>query len=241
MSLKKNERLAEFIIKEIDLNIGVILEGGCGEGQLTIPFTKRISQYINEFRIIAYDLSSEPYSGSLDVLKEKIQQESLENKIEIMEGDVRKIDKLKNKSIDFIYSNELFCELDRDGLEKCLKEFYRVLKPDGQMAHAEYAPIHENLAQKLFIEADTHSLETSLPKPEWFSPNSDEVAALLHKIGFKNITVKYFETSIHMNYEEAIQAFKDWTVDPRFIEKNKKDLQLCGIETPMEHVIFCNK
>ncbi len=241
MSLKKNERLAEFIIKEINLNIDVILEAGCGEGQLTIPFTKKISQYINEFRIIAYDLSSEPYSGSLDVLKEKIQQESLENKIEIMEGDVRKIDNLKDESIDFIYSNDLFCELDREGLEKCLKEFYRILKPNSQMVHAEYAPFPENMAQELFIEADTHSLDTSLPKPEWFSPNSDEVAALLHKIGFKNITVKYFETSIHMNYEGAIQTFQDWTVDPKFIEKHKKDLQTYGIETPMEHVIFCNK
>ena len=109
------------------------------------------------------------------------------------------------------------------------------------MAHAEYAPVPVNMAQKLFIEADTHSLETSLPKPEWFSPNSDEIATLMHKTGFKNITVKYFETSIHMDFEEAIQALKDWTVDPEFIEKHKKDLQTYGIETPMEHTIFCNK
>jgi len=241
LAQNKNSRLAEFIIKELDLNIYAILEAGCGEGQLTIPFAKKINNYINSFRLIAYDLSSEPYSGSLEVLRENVKHEGLENKIEIIKGDVREINILEDESIDLIYSNDLFCELDQKGLEKALNEFYRILKPNGQMAHAEYSPVPENIAQRLFIEADIHSLETSLPKPEWFSPNSDEIAALMHKIGFKNITVKYFETSIHMDFEEAIQAFKDWTVDPKFIAKHKRALQTYGIETPMEHVIFCYK
>jgi len=241
LTQNKNDRLAKFIINELDFNVSVILEAGCGEGQLTIPFVKKISNYINDIKIIAYDLSAEPYFKSLEVLKERVCQEKLENIIEVMEGDVRNIKNIEDESIDFIFSNDLFCELNRLGLEQCLKEFYRILKPNSQMAHAEYAPFPENVAQKLFIEADIHSLETSLPKPEWFSPCSDKIAILMHKIGFKNIKVKYFETSVCLGYEEAVQALKDWTVDPKFIEKYKKDLQTYGIETPMEHVVFCNK
>ena len=35
-------RLADFLVDNLDLHEGVIiLEGGCGKGQLTIPLTKR--------------------------------------------------------------------------------------------------------------------------------------------------------------------------------------------------------
>jgi len=58
-------------------------------------------------------------------------------------------------------------------------------------------------------------LETSLPKPDWFSPSSDEVAVLMHKIGFKKITIKYFDTDIYLNYNKALEALEEWTVDPK--------------------------
>lgn len=40
---------------------------------------------------------------------------------------------IKNETIDLIVSNELFCDLDRNGLENTLLEFYRILRqgPDG--------------------------------------------------------------------------------------------------------------
>ena len=77
MTQNKNDRLAKFIINELDFNVSVILEAGCGEGQLTIPFVKKISNYINDIKIIAYDLSAEPYFKSLEVLKERVCQEAL--------------------------------------------------------------------------------------------------------------------------------------------------------------------
>ncbi|MFX0035192.1 MAG: class I SAM-dependent methyltransferase [Candidatus Hermodarchaeota archaeon] len=154
---------------------------------------------------------------------------------------MRELDAIKNSSIDFIFSNDLFCDLDRVGLEKALNEFYRVLKTEGQMAHAEYSSAYENISQKLFIEADMHSLETSLPKPTWFSPYSDELAALMHKVGFKDITVRYLETGLHLEFNDAIAALKNWTADPLYIENHKEDLRKHRIETPLEHVIFCVK
>lgn len=235
------ERLAEFILKNVNLNFSTILEVGCGEGQLTLPFAQTISKYLNEFKIIAFDLSIGSYSGSIEILKKIIHEKGLENQIITMKGDVRNMKTIEDDSIDFIYSNDLFCDLDRIGLEKALTEFYRVLKPGGQMAHAEYAPVAQNLPQKLFIEADLHSLETSMPKPDWFSPFSDEIAILMHKIGFKDILVKFFETGFHVELDEAIETLKEWTVDPKFIKKHKKELFEHGIESPLEHVIFCSK
>jgi ubiquinone/menaquinone biosynthesis C-methylase UbiE len=235
------ERLIDFILENLDIKFSVILEAGCGEGQLTIPFTKKIIKYLNSFKIIAFDLSAGPYSESLEFLKKNIAKEGFQDLIAIMQGDVRNMETIEDETIDLIFSNDLFCDLDRTGLEKTLNEFYRILKHNGQMAHAEYAPVPENPAQKLFIEADTFSLETSEPRPDWFSPTSDEIAVLMHKIGFKDITIKYFETGIHMDFEDAVKTLKEWTVDPEFIEKHQEDLGNYGIETPIEHVIFCSK
>ncbi|MFW9881634.1 MAG: class I SAM-dependent methyltransferase [Candidatus Thorarchaeota archaeon] len=235
------DRLVDFILKNIDIEFSVILEASCGEGQLTIPLIKKIMKYLDNFSIIAYDLSAGSYSESLQFLEKKIKKEGFQDIINIVQGDVRNMVTIEDETIDFIFSNDLFCDLDRIGLEKTLTEFYRILKPNGQMAHAEYAPVPENPAQKLFIEADTYSLETSEPKPDWFSPTSDEIAVLMHKIGFKDITIKYLETVIHMSFKEAVKAFEEWTVDPKFIEKHKEDLRRYGTETPIEHVIFCSK
>jgi len=241
MSKNLRSRLADFILENINLDISIILEVGCGEGQLTIPFTQKLNKQLKDFKVIAYDLSIEPYSGSIDILNKKIQQAELQDTITVMQGDVRKIDAFEDNSVDFIFSNDLFCDLDRIGLENALNEFYRILKQKGQMVHAEYSPAYENISQKLFIEADMHSLETAQPKPDWFSPYADELAALMHKIGFRDITIKYFETGLHFEYEQAIETLKNWTVDSKFIEEHRNDLHKYGIESPLEHVIFCNK
>ncbi|MFW9875415.1 MAG: methyltransferase domain-containing protein [Candidatus Thorarchaeota archaeon] len=206
-----------------------MLEAGCGEGQLTIPFTKKIMEYHDNFKIIAYDPSADPYSESLKFLEKNIENEGFQDIIVIMQGDARNMKTIEDENIDFIFSNDFFCDLDRMGLEKTLNEFYRILKHNGQMIHAEYAPFPENPSQKLFIEADIHSLDTFEPKPDWFSPTSDEIAVLMHKIRFKNITIKYFETNIRMNFKEAVKTLKEWTVDPKFIEKHKEDLRKFGI------------
>lgn len=234
-------RLADFLIENLDLDISVILEVGCGQGQLTIPFIQKISKYLDNFKLIAFDLSSTPYFNSLETLKKKVKQEGLEDLIIIIPGDVRDMNSIEDESIDLIFSNELLCDLDRRGLESAFKEFYRVLIPNCQMVHAELNPIPENIPQKLFIDADRHSLRTTSPKPDWFSPLSDELAIIMHKIGFRNIIVKYFETGIQLDFESAIEALRNWTVDPKFIEKHKKNLQKYGLEYPMEHVIFCQK
>ena len=236
------ERLAKFLLDNLDLGkVSVILETGCGRGQLTIPLAKKVNEIKEKFKVFALDISADPYKGDLEILKKNVQKEKLEKVIMPIKGDVRNIKAIEDESIDLIISNELFCDLDRKGLESALMEFYRILKPNRQMAHGELNLAAENEAQKLLIEANAYSLETTQPKPEWFSPFSDEVAALMHKIGFKNITVKYFETNVKMNFNKSIEKLKEWKTDLAFIERRLNDLKRYGMEFPMEHVIFCQK
>jgi ubiquinone/menaquinone biosynthesis C-methylase UbiE len=236
------ERLAAFLIERLDVKrAAVILEVGCGRGQLTLPLVRKVGKITEDFKVIALDTSAGAYRGSLEILKKTLQKEELEDFVVAVEGDVINMNIMENESVDLILSNEFLCELDRDGLGKAVKEFHRVLKPNGQMAHGELNPIPENEAQKLVIEANAHSTETSQPKPEWFSPFSDEVAVLLHKIDFKNIRTEYFETNVKMDYGTALKKLRQWTTHPGFIEKHLDDLKRFGFELPMEHVIFCEK
>jgi len=232
-------RLADFLIKNIDLDrVSMVLEAGCGSGRLTIPLAEKLGA---KRKIIAFDISSGPYEGDLEILEKTIRKKGLEELIETVKGDVRNMKGIQDEKIDLIVSNELFCDLDRRGLERALKEFHRILKPKGQMAHAELNPFPKNRAQEILIESNSYSLETLTPRPDWFSPSADEVAVLMHKIGFRNILVKYFETSLRLGFEAALELLKIWKTDPKFIMKYDKKLRRYGLEFPMEHVIFCEK
>jgi len=237
------ERLAVVLVESLDFEkISSILEVGCGSGQLTIPFVRKVMEIKPSFKVFALDLSAGPYSGHLDVLKSRVQKEGLERVITPVNADVRDMDVIADESVDLVVSNETLCELDRAGLEKALREFYRVLKFGGQMVHGELIQAFENEAQRLVIEANLQSLETSLPKPPWVSPFSDEVAALLHKIGFQDITVRYFETNVKFrSFNAALRKLKQWRIDPKFVKEHLQEIRRHGLEYPMEHLVFCRK
>lgn len=75
----------------------------------------------------------------------------------------------------------------------------------------------------------------------WFSPSADEVAVLMHKVGFRNMRVSYFETNLRLGYEAAIEQLKQWKIDVTFVKKHDNGLRKYGIEFPLEHVISCEK
>jgi ubiquinone/menaquinone biosynthesis C-methylase UbiE len=236
------ERLVSLLIENLDFErASVILEVGAGRGQLTIPLVKRLSRTRGDFRLVALDTSAEPYNRALETLKRNLRKEKLEDLITAVNGDVRNMSAIGAESVDLIISNETLCELNREGLEKALQEFHRILKPLGEMGHGELIPVAENEAQKLVIDADAHSTETSQPKPEWFSPFSDEVAVLMHRTGFKNIRTEYLETRVKIDYDTAISKLKEWTVHPSWVEEHLNELKRFGLELPMEYVVFCEK
>ena len=236
------ERLAAVLVRSLDFEkVSIILEVGCGRGQLTFPFVRNLMNVKRDFRVLALDLPAGPYKGHIDSLKTRIRKEGLKGLITPINGDVRNMTLIEDESVDLVMSNETLCELDRDGLEKAIREFCRVLKPDRQMVHGELMQAFENDAQRLFIEANMHSLETSLPKPPWVSPFSDEVAAFLHRTGFRDITVKYFETDVKMGFNAALRKLKQWHVDPEFVKEHLQDIKRHGLEYPMEHLVFCTK
>jgi ubiquinone/menaquinone biosynthesis C-methylase UbiE len=237
------ERLAAYLVDNLDFGkVSTILEVGSGSGQFTVPFVKRVTRIKEGVKMLALDLSAGPYKGHLDTLRKRLCGEKLGDVIVPLNGDARNMNMIEAESVDLVVSNETLCEFNREGLDMAVREFFRVLKFGGQMVHGELIPAFENEAQKLVIDADLQSLATSSPKPEWFSPSSDEVAALLHKTGFKDIEVRYFETQVTFRrFSDAMKKLRRWRIDPVFIKERVRDIQRYGLEYPIEHLIFCRK
>ncbi len=222
--------LARFMVNLVDIPDNcIILEPGCGHGALTGFLQSLIDNYS---KYICYDLYSGVYEESLLEIRKKSVKD-------IIIGDVREIS-MHTESVDLIFSNELLCELTREGCAKTMGEVYRVLKPHGVFVHGVLSPYPENRAQELVVLADDYSAEPLFPK-EWFSPPADELAGMLHQAGFSHIGVQYFEGTLKYEGEAAFQILQDWVTSPQFLKRYVKDVKEHGLELPMEQVIFCQK
>lgn len=204
----------------------VILEAGCGKGQLTIPLIKRLPKSV---KLIAVDSSTGPYLGWLDELGVKIQRLGLEKRVHLLRSDVRRIKGVEDKSVDLLVSNELLCDLPReDQLAKALNEFCRILRPGGSMIHGEWSssPVDHGVGFKV-----KHS-------PAW---NPDQLFNFTKNAGFHNFQVSYFDATVDFGYDTAIAELRTWGVTERFFKHYERSLKRYGIQLPYEHVVQCEK
>src|SRR2546425_10335359 len=66
----------------------LILEAGCGKGQLTIPLLRRLPR---EVRMIAIDSSKGPYAGWLKELSQELRRAGLEKRVRSFRSEARRI------------------------------------------------------------------------------------------------------------------------------------------------------
>src|SRR5438552_18889485 len=118
------DRLAARFVEQIDRRpFNVILEAGCGKGQLTIPLLRRLPRNV---KMIAIDSSKGPYAGWLKELSQKLQTARLEKRVQPIKCDASRIRGIEDESVDIVVSNDLLCDLPYDWqLEDDLTELYR--------------------------------------------------------------------------------------------------------------------
>jgi ubiquinone/menaquinone biosynthesis C-methylase UbiE len=204
----------------------VILEAGCGKGQLTIPLLSKLPRNAN---MIAIDLSTGPYAGWLKELAKKLRNDGLEKRVRLIRSDARRIEGVEDESVDVVVSNELLCDLPYDSeLEKALKEFYRILRPGGFMIHGEWSSSPAVEPQAFLVE-------------HWPSWTPDQLFSIMRKNGFHMFQVTYFGTTIHFGYENAVEELRTWGATETFLRQHDKMLKREGIELPYEHIVQCEK
>lgn len=209
----------------------VVLEAGCGDGNLTIP----LASHLPDARIIGVDLSMGPYEGCLDRLRERIRAKNLDAQVEVIRGDVRKMAEIEDSSVGLLVSNELLCDLNQVGLRRAMKEFYRVLRTGGVTVHGVLSPVAVGRAQELLILSDAYSIEQT-PNNEWFSPTADDVAAAMKQAGFRDIKTTFVDPDLHLTYEVAVLLLRKWGTRNEFFEKLNNELRMFGFKFPLEQI-----
>jgi len=221
------DRLAAHFVEQIgQRRFKVMLEAGCGRGQLTIPLLRRLPKSV---KMIAIDSSKGPYANWLKELSHELQDPGLERRVQPIRSDARRIKGVKDSSVDIVVSNELLCDLPFDSqLEKALREFYRILRPGGFMIHGEWSSSPAAEPQAFLVK-------------HWPSWTPDQLFSIMRKNGFHDFQITYFETTIHFGYENALEELQTWGATKKFLRRNDKMLKREGIELPYEHIVQCEK
>ena len=204
----------------------VILEAGCGKGQLTIPLLRRLP---TNTRMIAIDSAKGPYAGWLKELSQELRTVGLEKRVRLLKSDARDIKDVEDSSVDIVVSNELLCDLQYDPqLERVLTEFHRILRPGGFMIHGEWSSSPAVEPQAFLVK-------------HWPSWTPDQLFSIIRKKGFHNFQVTYFGTTIQFGYENALNELRIWGATGTLLNRYDKILKREGIELPYEHVVQCEK
>lgn len=178
ISMLQAQKLMEDKLAKI-LNLPVnslVLDAGSGEGNVALNLAKKYG-----LRIYGVDLLCFAVKKAIAESKKL----NLQNKVKFKQGDYTKLD-FPDKTFDGIYTMETLVHVPN--YKKALKEFHRVLKPNGKLILFEYsmAPKKKFTPKELEIvnmineESGMHSL------PHFLHGKFPEI---LKNAGFENIVV----------------------------------------------------
>lgn len=153
---KLSDALIMQIIKDnISMDIGsrqVILDAGGGTGRWVCDLSK-----IYKAKFIIYDLSIDMIRKA----KENIKKAQIENRVDVIQGNLKNMKELESESVDFIisvYSPISFV----DEKEKVFEELCRVLKKGGKimiMGHGFFNAIFSKINNYYAEEGELSTLE----------------------------------------------------------------------------------
>jgi len=112
-----------------------ILDVGCGPGMQTVELAK-----LSGGHIVALDFH-EPF---LEQLKEAIKKADIEDQVKAVKGDMRNI-KFEDCSFDVVWSEGAIFMI---GFEKGLREWRRLLTPDGYVVVSELSWLKHDVPQE---------------------------------------------------------------------------------------------
>ena len=216
---------------------GVLVEIGCGRGQLTIPLAERIPRW----QIIGVDRFKGPYSKNRAELRSVLASDKkIGIKIEV--SDYRRwLESQTDSKYDAIVSSEFLPELDSEKTRSFLVDCYRVIRAGGRTIHSFLSPEPRNERQRRLIEADSNPRWTKTPPAEWFSPPPRKVRECLQLAGFKRLQLTRLRSGLAIRSDAARELLKDWDIRRSYWESNHRALEKEGIEVPDSIIISAAK
>jgi len=221
--------LAEQFTRMLRKKRGVLVEIGCGTGQLTIPLAKRVSMY----QIIALDRFTGPYSGNKAELFSAIVRNRMKPRIRAVVRDCYAwLKGQPDSKYDAIISSEFLPEIDSEGMRLFFAECFRVLNIGGETIHSFLSHEPRTRRQRRLIEADADPRWTKTPPTEWFSPPRKLVLDYLKLAGFRKLRQVRLKSGLVIRSDAARALLKDWDVRQDYWKFHREALEGDGLEIP---------
>jgi len=185
ISMREAQRLMEDKLGEtLDLKTEArILDAGCGMGNVALYLAKKFSWNIEGIDILDWNIEK---AGK------KSMYLSMENRVHFQVMDYAKL-YFTDNHFDGVYTMETLVHA-RD-YRKVLKEFYRVLKPGGEIVLIEYSLASKNAMDNYTaVIWEMINEETGMHSLWHFSHR--KFPEILQNVGFKRISVEDFTENI---------------------------------------------
>jgi len=149
---------AKRVLSSLQLSEGdVFMDAGCGDGFISREASKIVGV---EGKVWAEDR----YSQSLDILREKVAEEQIEN-LEVVEADLTRKLPLGDETVDLcLMANVLHGFLYNEELDQVIPELLRIMKNRGRLAIVEFKKIEGTpgppLSSRITAEEVNSALES---------------------------------------------------------------------------------
>lgn len=202
----------KFLWEGINLHEKKVLEGGTSWGNTTKLIANKVVENNWSTELISVDIDDSHFNRIEEDIKGCFKN------LTLRKGDLSDLHFIESDSIDIIICNYTLSSVEQFPLRvmRALKEFYRVLKTDGQLLITEEIPIwavdtrgYTYWSKRLRIIKSISILKAMATFNE-IHPNDLEAA--LEIIGFKDIYWREFDEKI--NAERAV----------KFLDKRKQTL-----------------
>lgn len=225
---RQYERLAKHFAALLP-RCDVLVEIGCGKGQLTLPLAKRLAKY----KLIAVDNYGPQYSAWQRKFKSYLVPARLKGRIRLFVSDY--LDWLSKEvpgDYGAVISSEFLPDIDSRELPIFLSQCFRVLKPGGITIHAFLSPVPKNARQRLLIAADSDPRWSKFPPKEWFSPHPRLVVDELKRAGFQTVRRVHLNIDLRVKAAAAQSLLSSWDVKPSFWKFYQTRLIRHGLDIP---------
>lgn len=149
---------AKRVLSSLQLSEGdVFMDAGCGDGFISREASKIVGV---EGKVWAVDR----YSQSLDILREKVAEEQIEN-LEVVEADLTRKLPLEDEIVDLcLMANVLHGFVYNEELDQVIPELLRIMKNRGRLAIVEFKKIEGTpgppLSSRITAEEVNSALES---------------------------------------------------------------------------------
>lgn len=196
----------EYFWREIDLDGKVVLDAGTGFGITTCDIAMRMCRQKHRGKIISVDIDPAAFRrarkmlrmhGWMDLLKLKSPKDLL-CLVEFVKADLSNMSEIASDSVDIIISTRTLADINSFPcrLTKAIAEFYRVLKPNGQVVLSDECPAQapankeEEVAVRRWQIIKALSHLTGKPHANEISP--EDLESIMQIIGFRECKYAIF-------------------------------------------------